>query len=116
MATYTKLKLSGSTDGKPVKIAATATTGTTIHTAHATSLDEIYAWVTNTHNAAVDLTVEFGGTTDPDNLLTKTLSIPANSPPIPIITGQHLTNSLLVTMFASVANKLTVTGFVNRIG
>ena len=33
MATFTKLKLSGSTDGKAIKVAATATAGTTIHTA-----------------------------------------------------------------------------------
>ena len=43
MATFTKLKLSGSTDGKAIKVVQTATAGTTIHTAHATALDEILA-------------------------------------------------------------------------
>ena len=33
MATFTKKKLSGSTDGKPIAVAATATPGTLIHTA-----------------------------------------------------------------------------------
>ncbi|HEY1191392.1 MAG TPA: hypothetical protein VGE74_27405, partial [Gemmata sp.] len=85
MASYSREKLSGSTNGKPIKVAATATAGTTIHTAQsgATGWDEIYCWVTNTSASAVNLTIEFGGTTDPDNLIVKQLSIPANSPPIP---------------------------------
>ncbi len=33
MATYSKVLLSGSTNGKQIKVAATATPGTTIHTA-----------------------------------------------------------------------------------
>lgn len=117
MATYSRQLLSGSTNGKPIKVAATATAGTTIHTAVSgtSGFDEVYAWVANTSNAAVTLTVEFGGTTDPDNLACKALSIPANSPPVPILTGQVLQNGLVVGMFASSANVLTVTGFVNRI-
>jgi hypothetical protein len=38
-ATFSKLVLSGSTNGKAVKVVQTATAGTTIHTAHATALD-----------------------------------------------------------------------------
>ncbi len=115
MATYTKLKLSGSTDGKPIKVAATATAGTTIHTAHATSLDELWLWVTNTDTSARTLTIEFGSVTDPDGLIVKAVEIPLSSVPIPIVTGQILTNSLVVGAFASSANKLLITGYVNRI-
>lgn len=115
MATFTKLKLSGSTDGKPIKVAATATAGTTIHTASSTALDELWLWVTNTDTADRTLTIEFGGTTDPDHLIVKALTIPASSVPIPIVTGQLLTNSLVVGAFASSANKLLITGYVNRI-
>ena len=117
MATFSREKLSGSTNGKSVKIAATATPGTTVHTAVAgtTSWDEIYVWITNTSANAVALTIEFGGVTDPDNLIVKGLSIPANSPPIPIITGQMLQNGLVVSMFAGTANVLLATGYVNRI-
>lgn len=116
MATFTKLKLSGSTDGKPIKVVATATAGTTVHTAHATSLDELWLWVTNTDTTDRTLTIEFGGTTDPDHLILKAVTIPAKSLPIPIITGLHLTNSLVVGAFASSANVLLISGFVNRIG
>ena len=117
MATYTRNKLSGSTDGLSVKIAATSTPGTTIHTAVSGTAgwDEVYIWITNTSGSAVALTIEFGGTTDPDNLIVKSLSIPANSPPIPIVTGQMLRNSLVVKAFAGTANVLLATGFVNSI-
>lgn len=115
MATYTKLKLSGSTDGMGIKIVATATAGTTVHTAHATALDEIWCWLTNTSNAAVTVTIEWGGVTDPDNLLVKTMSLPANSPPIPVVTGQLLTNSKVFAVFASSANVIIASGYVNRI-
>ncbi len=117
MATFSRNKLSGSTNGKSIKIAAMATPGTTVHTAVAgtSSWDEVYVWITNTSNAAVTLTIEYGGTADPDNLITKTLSIPANSPPIPILTGQILQNGLVVGMFASSANVLLATGYVNTI-
>lgn len=117
MATYTRLLLSGSTSGRPIKLAATATPGTLVHTAvsGAASFDEIFAWVTNTDSVDRTLTIEFGGTTDPDDLVTKTLTIPANSPPIPILTGQVLNGGLACRMFASSADKLVVTGYVNRI-
>lgn len=114
---FTRNKLSGSTNGKSIKVAATATAGTTIHTAVAgtSSWDEVYAWVTNTSTAPVALTIEFGGTTDPDNLIVKALVIPPSSPPIPILTGQILQNSLVVGAFAGTANVLLITGYVNSI-
>lgn len=117
MATYARALLSGSTSGKPIKVAATATPGTTIHTAIAgsTGFDEIYLWVANLTGAARQLTIEWGGTTDPDDLSVKQISIPANSPPIPIMTGQVLNGGLAVKAFSDVANALVVTGYVNRI-
>jgi hypothetical protein len=115
MATFSKVKLSASTDGKGVKIAATATAGTTVHTAHATALDEIYCWVSNTDSSDRTITIEWGGVTDPDNLLVKTLTIPANSGPILVVPGLILTNSLVFAIFASSANKILATGYVNRI-
>ena len=117
MPSYSRQLLSGSTNGRPIKVAATATPGTTIHTAltGTAGFDEIYLWVTNTDTSAIALTIEFGGTTDPDDLICKTVSIPANSPPIPIVTGQVLQNGLAVKAFAASANKLLVSGYVNRI-
>jgi hypothetical protein len=115
MSTYTKFKLSGSTDGKPIKVVATATPGTLIHTAHATDLDEIWLWVANHGTSDVAITIQWGGTTSPDDYIVSAFNIPANSQPIPIALGLLLTNSLVVRAFATSANLLTVYGFVNRI-
>lgn len=118
MATFQRFLLSGSTGGKPIPVAATATPGTLVHTAinSSNSIDEIYLWVSNTTNAAVQLTLEWGGVTDPANLLVKQTSIPSNSAPIAIAVGQNLNGALSVTAYASAANALNITGFVNRIG
>ena len=60
-------KLSGSTDGLGILIAATATAGTLVHTAvagtTAGTFDRITLFAYNGHTAAVVLTVEFGGVT-----------------------------------------------------
>lgn len=113
MATYTKLKLSGSTDGKAVKVAATATTGTTVHTAHATNLDEIWLYCCNTSASAVKLTIEYGTTTAADGNIEQT--IPPEAGLTLVVPGLLLTNSLVVTAFAGTANVLLIIGYVNRI-
>jgi len=113
--TYSKELLSGGTNGKHIKVAATATTGTTIHTAVSgtSSKDEIWLYATNTSSSAVVLTIEFGGTTDPDNLMK--ITIPAQSGPMLVIPGWLLQNSLVVTAFAGTANVINLNGYVNRI-
>lgn len=117
MATFTKVLLSGSTNGRPILVAQTATPGTLLHTAVAgtTSIDEVWLWVTNTGGAAVTLTVEWGGVTDPNDLIVKTYSIAANSAPVLIAPGLPMNNTLVIRAFASTANILIATGFVNRI-
>lgn len=117
MASYSRQLLSGSTNGRAIPVAATATPGTVVHTAIAgtTSFDEVYAWVSNVTAASATLTLEWGGVTDPGDHMVKAFSIPANSPPIPIVTGQVLQNGLIVRAFSSVASALNITGFVNRI-
>ena len=113
MATYSKVLLSGGTTGKNIKVAATSTPGTTIHTAHATAYDEINLWACNTDTSDRKLTIEYGGTTSPDDLME--ITIPAESGWIPIVPGLLLTNSLVVKAFAAAANVVVVNGFVNRI-
>ncbi len=114
MATFTKVVLSGSTNGRPIKVVATSTAGTTIHTAHATSIDEVYLYACNTSTASILLTLEWGGVTSPDDLIE--FSIPAESGLFCVAPGLVLTNSLLVRAFAASANLITISGFVNRIG
>ena len=113
MATFSKIQLSGGTTGKNIKVVATATLGTTIHTAHATAIDEIWLWAMNSDTNNIKLTIEFGGTTSPDDLIE--LTIPAESGMMPVIDGLTLTNSLVVRAFAGSANLILVNGYINRI-
>lgn len=117
MTTFSRLTLSGSTNGKPIPVAATATPGTLIHTAvsGAAAFDEIYMWVSNVTGSAATLTIEWGGVTDPGDHLAKAISIPANSGPIPVAFGQVLQNGLVVRAFSGTAGALNISGFVNRI-
>mgnify|MGYP003341988660 CR=1 FL=1 len=62
MATFSKQFLSASTNGLAVSVAATGSLGTTIHTAHASSTDEVILYATNTNPASLNLTIEWGGT------------------------------------------------------
>lgn len=118
MATVTKQVLSGSANGKPIKVVATATIGTTIHTAPATTgtvgMDEVWLWAYNSDTADRALTIEFGGATVPDQNIVVT--IPTKQGLVLVVPGLILQNSLLVTAFcAAAANVITLSGFVNRI-
>ena len=118
MATFSKLTLSGSTDGKAIKVAATATAGTLIHTASSTSttFDEIWLYAQNTDTADRKLTIEFGGTTEPDDLIEVTVT--AESGLFLVVPGLVLKGNatpLVVRAFAASANVLTIHGYVNRI-
>lgn len=116
MALYTKLKLSGSTDGRGILIAATATAGTTVHTAHATALDEVWLFAYNAHTAAVEVTVEPGGVTAPptggDQIK---VSVPSKSGLLTVIPGLLFTNSVIIRVFAGTTNVIVCSGYVNRI-
>lgn len=117
MTTFSRVLLSGSTSGRAIPVAATATPGTLIHTAvsGATAWDEVYIWVSNVTGAAATLTIEWGGVTDPGDHIVKAVSVPANSAPVPILLGQVLNGGLLVRAFSGTANALNITGYVNRI-
>ncbi|MBX9587904.1 MAG: hypothetical protein K2X43_01275 [Hyphomonadaceae bacterium] len=113
-STITKLKLSGSTNGRPIKVIATLTPGTTIHTATnaANTLDEVTAYATNTSASDVALTIEQGGTTSPDDLLK--FIIPAGET-VQVLPGVVLDGGVLCRAFAAVANVVNIVGFVHRI-
>jgi hypothetical protein len=115
MATAVKRLLSSSTDGKAIKIAATATAGTAIHTAVAGTTpgtyDEVWLWAFNSSAAAVVLTVEFGGATAPDQNIV--ISIPSKAGWTGVVPGLILQNGATVAAFAATTNVITVSGFVN---
>ena len=117
MATYARILLSGTSSGLPIPVSATATPGTLLHTAVAgsTSYDEVFAWVSNVTGSDATLTIEWGGVTDPDDLVCKDVTIPANCAPILICAGLNLNNGAVVRAFSDTAGALNFTGYVNRI-
>lgn len=113
MPTYTPQTASGSTSGRMVKVAATATAGTLLHTAHATDQDEIYVWAVNSSGSGVKLTIEFGGVASPDDLIEKTIA--AEDGFVLIVPGIRLTGGLAVRAFAASANVIMCAVNINRI-
>ena len=118
MATFTKKILSGSTDGKAIKVAATATAGTTIHTgsATATTIDEIWLYAVNSSGSAVKLTLEWGEATAPDGNIE--LSVAAESGLVLVVPGLLIKGNatpLVVKAFVGTANVICLHGYVNQI-
>jgi hypothetical protein len=115
MATYSKELLSGSTQGKQIKVTQTASAGDTVHTAIAgtTDLDEIWLYAYNAHTASLLLTIQFGGTTSPDNDIKVT--IPNQAGRVLVLDGVLLQNGLVVKAYAASANLIMLDGYVNRI-
>lgn len=119
MATFSKVNLSGSTQGKAIKVAATSSTGTTIHATGTSSsiIDEVWLWAYNSSSSAVVLTVQFGGTTAVDNDIK--ITVPPTSGLTLIVPGLLLTGTgsaaNTIYAYAGTTNVVTVQGYVNRI-
>ena len=115
MATIDKVKLSGSTNGRNIKVVATATPGTLIHTATnvVSTLDEIWLWAVNSDTSDRKLTIELGGTTAPDDLIEFT--VPLEDGMFLIVPGLILDGGVVVRAFCATANVVMINGYVNRI-
>jgi hypothetical protein len=118
MATFTKNILSASTNGRAIKVAATASSGTTIHTGSTTTttIDEVWLYVINTDVELVKLTVQWGGTTADDDDIE--LFVDPSAGMVLVVPGFLIKGAdpaLVVRAYASKANALTIHGYVNRI-
>ena len=118
MATFTKNKLSGSTDGLPIRVSGTNSAGAiTVHTAVAGTtagvFDEIWIYANNTGASAVKLTIEYGTATAVDGNIE--LTIAAEAGLVLVIPGLILQNAKVVEAFAGTADVILLTGFVNSI-
>jgi len=115
MATYSKELLSGSTQGKGILVAETATAGTTIHTAVSgtTDLDEIWLYAVNAHSADIKLTLEWGEATEPNGNIE--IVVPTEAGLMLLTPGLLLQNGLVVKAFAGTANEIVIHGYVNKI-
>lgn len=118
MATFTKNHLSGSTDGKMIKVAQTATAGTTIHTGptNTAHFHEVWLYAVNSDTTDRKLTIEWGGTSSPDDLIEFTVK--AENGLYLIVPGlvlQGNATALVVRAFAATANVISIAGYVNEI-
>lgn len=119
MATFSKIPLNGGTDnGRMIKVAATATAGTTIHTGPGAGvIDELWLYAMNNDTVTRELTIEFGGVSSPDDLIRFT--VPTKDGLYLIVGGLVIkgnATALIVRAFcAAQANVISIAGYVNRI-
>jgi hypothetical protein len=119
MATYSKVLLSGSTQGQPITVVATASTGTTIHSTGTsnTIIDEVWLYANNTSTSPALLTVQFGGTGAVQHA--KPITLAPQSGDVLIVAGLPLTGTgsaaNTIAAFAATASVITISGYINRI-
>jgi len=111
MAHFSLHRLSASNDGRGVKVAATATPGTNVHTTTGREVIDIEAY--NGDTVDRELTLEWAGTGTPDNQIK--LTIPPKAGLVPVAQGLELAAGLSVAAFAAAANVIVLYGRVTRI-
>ena len=109
---YTREPLSGSTHGRGIKIVATATAGTLLHTGQAstTLTDVVTLYAYNSDTVTRRLTLEWGGVTAVDDHLVFDLPPKAT---VCIVPDLIIRNSLVIRAFCETANVVSIFGFVN---
>ena len=118
MATFTKIPLSGSTDGRGIHIDDNATAGKTIHTgsATATTIDEVWLYAMNYDSTDRKLTIEWGGATAGGDIIEQTIT--AESGLILVVPGLIIKGNatpLVIAAFAATTSAINIFGYVNRI-
>lgn len=118
MATFSKIPLSGSTDGRGIHIDDAATPGKTIHTGPdaATVTDEIWLYAMNYDTTDRKLTIEWGGATAGGDIIEFTVK--AESGLYLIVPGLIIKGNvtpLVVAAFAATTSAINIFGYVNRI-
>ena len=112
-----KLPLSGSIHGRGIKVVATVIgSGDTIHTAlgvtSAGKGDDIVLEAFNSNTTTTrTLTIGWGGTTSPDDLIVVDIDPKSY---IRVIAGLFLRNALIVKASADVTNEVIIFGYILR--
>ena len=121
MATFSKQLLSASTDGRAIKVVATAiaSSPTLIHTGSSTAstFEEVWIYAQNNHTSDVALRLGFGGVTDPDDIIEYTIKTKGGLylvVPGLILKG-NASAALTIRAAAGTANVISLSGYVNRI-
>lgn len=113
MSAYSRGFLSAAANGNLIQITPTATPGTTVHTAVASTsqIDEVWLYATNTSASSVDVTVEWGGTGIANNII---ITVPAKTT-MPLIEAGNINNSQIIGVFAGTTNVVNVYGYVDQV-
>ena len=117
MATYSKIVLSGSTDGRGILVDDDATAGKTIHTGSstATTYDEGWIYAANYDSSDRKLTIEWGSASAGD-IIESTITTEAGL--VLVIPGLILKGNaspLVIAAFAATTSSIQLFGYVNRI-
>lgn len=114
MARVTRVPLSASALGFPVKVTPTATPGEAVHagtTKKDAGFDSITLHAINSHNAAVVLSLEI---TDGTTTETMAISLPANSRTNDILKDMIVKQGYTVRAFAATADVVFLTGYCDQ--
>ena len=121
MATFSKQLLSASTDGRAIKVVATAiaSSPTLIHTGSSTAstFEEVWIYAQNNHTSDVALRLGFGGVTDPDDIIEYTVKTKGGLYLIVpgLILKGNASAALTIRAAAGTTNVISLSGYVNRI-
>ena len=121
MSTFSKQLLSASTDGRAIKVVATAiaSSPTLIHTGSSTAstFEEVWIYAQNNHTSDVALRLGFGGVTDPDDIIEYTVKTKGGLYLIVpgLILKGNASSALTIRAAAGTTNVISLSGYVNRI-
>lgn len=118
--TFTKTILSGSTQGKGIILDST-TSAATVHSTGTSSsvIDEVWIYAHNTNANAQEITIRYGGSTDPTNTIKVTVPSKAGLQlivPGLVLTGTGSAANTITAIATTTANAVSIHGYVNRIG
>lgn len=115
MATFYKTFLSESSNGRGIAVSATSTPGTLIHTAinSTAHMDEVWLFASNNSGASVTLTIEFGGTSSPDDNIV--ITVGPSEGLYTVVPGIPINDALEIRAFANTIGAIVIFGYINRI-
>jgi hypothetical protein len=97
---------------------ATATAGTTIHTATSADMpegcDEVYLWAGSTSGSAINATIHFSSDFAGDKTINFRVPAAYNGP-ILVLPGHRVCDGVVISATASIAERVNVWGNVNRV-
>jgi len=118
MATFIRLVLSGSINGRPIDVSSTAgTTATLIHKGSSGTavFDEVFVYAFNRSTANASLRLEWGASGSADIIIA---DVPPQEEPVLISPGlpiQGVATNLEIIAAGTVSGVISLIGYVNRI-